>query len=57
MSSFTNLYYFRNITNQSEKVKNPTLNEQILKNEENKDINKIYDYFVNPPKKPIVHGM
>ena len=57
MSSFTNLLYFRNITNQSEKVKNHTLNEQILKNEENKDINKIYDYFVNPPKKPIIHNM
>ena len=57
MSSLINLYYFRNITDQNDKVTNSSL----LKNEQNKDIsdvfNSVYETYTNPPKKPIVHGM
>ena len=57
MSSLTNLYYFRNIINQNDKVTNSSL----LKNEQTKDnsnvFNSMYDNYTNPPKKPIIHGM
>lgn len=61
MSSFANLLYFHNITKQSDKVKNSSLDEHILKAEQIKDntniFNKIHDNYVNPPKKPIIHVM
>ena len=59
MSSLVTLLYFRNITRQANSLMtNSKLNEPCLNNDKPTNmISKLYDSFVNPPKRPIINGM